>query len=284
MNKTQLIFCSVAVISVLLMPSVLNPVVADIQVGPTSISPNLVPQIIPGTTTTIIPNIPNLGIASLALPNLSLYSIKQTESGLIASDSLTNETKTQQQLQASHGYWTYGGDAPNENAPYDVFKDHQGLHIGAQAAPDGSWAGYYAEGKNANGQVFHAIITTPVSVVSNMTNPQWYENGLYVQRATLPVNYVTCFSLTGAWGTEWAVASVTGNDNQVTQENVLWTDTSANQPLTRDCTIITNGDNYLKVYLDGNMVYTSNNLNLQMPEPFNAYLEPHSSCSSSTLS
>src|SRR2546422_3733070 len=41
-------------------------------------------------------------------------------------------------------------------------------------------------------------------------------------------------------------------------------DTSPNQPLTRDCTIITNGNNYLKVYLDNVLVYESNNLDLQM--------------------
>src|SRR5207302_5239201 len=46
---------------------------------------------------------------------------------------------------------------------------------------------------------------------------------------------------------------------------------------TRDCTIITNGNNYLKVYLDGTMVYTSSSLNLQMPAPFNAYLESETS-------
>jgi len=47
--------------------------------------------------------------------------------------------------------------------------------------------------------------------------------------------------------------------------------------LTRDCTIITNGTNYLKVYIDGNMVYSSNTLKLLMQEPFNAFLEPQSS-------
>ncbi|HJU13155.1 MAG TPA: hypothetical protein VJ792_01685, partial [Candidatus Nitrosotalea sp.] len=58
---------------------------------------------------------------------------------------------------------------------------------------------------------------------------------------------------------------------------------STNQPLTRDCTIITNGSNYLKVYLDGNMVYNSTSLNLQMPGPFDAYLEPQSSYSGKLL-
>ncbi|HJW20570.1 MAG TPA: hypothetical protein VJ571_08460, partial [Candidatus Nitrosotalea sp.] len=62
-----------------------------------------------------------------------------------------------------------------------------------------------------------------------------------------------------------------------------YVDQSPNQPLTRDCTIITNGNNYLKVYLDGTMVYTNSTMNLQMPGPFNVFLEPQSSYSSSML-
>ncbi|HJU14683.1 MAG TPA: hypothetical protein VJ792_09540 [Candidatus Nitrosotalea sp.] len=245
-------------------------------------SPSMIPPIIPGTSTSILPTIPDLGTVSLALP-VQVFTISKVNSGLILSDPLTNETATQQQLAAERGYWTYGGDAPAEGAPFDFYKDTQGLHIGVQAPADNTWAGYYAESQNTQGKLFHAVITTPVSSVSTITNPTWYENGLYVQTSQPFINYVTCFSLTGAWGTQWSVVSVTGNANQATQEKVLWTDTSANQPLTRDCTIITNGDNYLKVYLDGNMVYQSNNLHLQMPEPFNSYLEPQSSYSGQML-
>lgn len=209
--------------------------------------------------------------------------IKLAKQGLIVSDPLNNETMTQQQLQANPGYWTYYGDAPAENAPYDFYRDTQGLHIGVQAPQDNTWAGFFAESQNTNGKLFHAIISTPVGSVSNTTNPTWYENGLYVQTSSPYINYVTCFSITGAWGTQWAIASVTGNSSQGTQEKTLWTDTSTNQPLTRDCTMITNGSNYLKVYLDGNMVYNSTSLNLQMPGPFDAYLEPQSSYSGKLL-
>src|SRR5579875_783710 len=209
--------------------------------------------------------------------------IHLVQAGLIVSDPLDNETETQQQLQANPGYWTYGGDAPAEGAPYDFFKDTQGLHIGAQAPKDGTWAGYFAMSQNTQGQLFHATVTTPVRTVSNTTDPTWYENGLYVQASQPYVNYVTWFALSGAWGAQWVVASVTGNANQGTQENTLWTDTSTNQPLSRECTIITNGSNYLKVYLDGNLVYQNSTLNLQMPPPFNAYLEPQSSYSGQLL-
>src|SRR6267378_5860255 len=118
MKKSQLIFYSVIMMSILLMPTVINPVAADAAVGPSPIPGNLVP--IPNATSIspIIPINPNLGVVSTALPPLSLYSINQVQSGLVASDPLNNETKTQQELQANQKYWKYGGSAPALNAPY----------------------------------------------------------------------------------------------------------------------------------------------------------------------
>ncbi|MDE1829103.1 MAG: hypothetical protein KGI25_02155 [Thaumarchaeota archaeon] len=279
MNKTRLVFCSVAVISLLLMPSAVNPIAAAVQTGPVPILPSLLPPLDPNTSP-LQPSIPDLGIVSLALPLPTLYSINQEKSGLVFSDPLNNEIETQQQLMADHGYWTYGGDAIAANAPYDFFKDMQGLHIGVQAITDGSWVGPYAVTQNETAKVFHAVITTPVRSIPD----QYYENGLYVQTFEPgPINYVTCFSLTGSFGTEWAVVSVTGNVNEATNEQLLWVDTSLNQPLTRDCTIITNGNNYLKVYLDSVKVYESSSLNLQMSEPFQAYLEPQTSYAGALL-
>ncbi len=207
-------------------------------------------------------------------------SITQIQSGLVASDSLANETKTQQQLQAESGYWAYAGDAPAEKAPYGFTRDTQGLHIGVQAPSSGTWAGFFAESPNTNAALFHSIITTPVRTVPN----QNYENGVYVQTSNGLINYVTCVALTNTQATAWAIINTYGTTNQATKFDVLWMDNTPNQPLTRDCSIITNGSNYLKVYLDGNMVYTNSNLNLQMPAPFNTYLEPETSYSGQILS
>ncbi len=200
--------------------------------------------------------------------------VAQSQSGLVASDSLTNETESQQQLQSSPGYWQYTGDAPSENAPYQFSRDTSGLHIGVQAPKDGTWAGFFAESPNTNAELFHSVITTPLRA---LPSNEFYNNGMYVQTANGYINYVTCVALTNDQATVWAVISSTGNYNQATTETVLAMDNSANQPLTRDCTIITNGNNYLKVYLDGSLFYSSGSLNLQMPAPFNVYLEPETS-------
>jgi len=284
MLKINALF-TVIVLSIVFAPLTTNPVAfAADSSGPVPIPGNLLP--IPGTGTPIVPTTPNLGTVAVAPPLGSIYSINKIQSGLVASDPLNNETKTQQQLQSEHKYWVYGGDAPARNAPYDIFKDLLGFHIGVQAQTDGAWAGYYAESPNTNAMLFHSVITNPVRSLPVLQVPQWYENGMYVQTLVTPtssVNYVTCTTSTSQWGTSWVVVSVTGNANQAVNFHTLWADTSANQPLTRDCTIVTNGDNFLKVYMDGVNVYTNNTLNLQMPAPFNTYLEPQSSWSGQLL-
>jgi len=214
-----------------------------------------------------------------ATTNSQLHTIVNTQSGLVIADSLTNDTQTKSQLLANQNFWNYGGSATVNNTPYDLFKDSQGLHIGVQS-PDGNWTGFYGVAPPSNAVLFHAVVTTPSQTVPS----NFYENGLYVQTGgSQNVNYVTCFADTGTAGTEWAVYSATGNANGAVGFNLLYVDQSPNQPLTRDCTIITNGNNYLKVYLDGNMVYTNSTMNLQMPGPFIAFLEPQTSVNGGPL-
>jgi hypothetical protein len=98
-----------------------------------------------------------------------------------------------------------------------------------------------------------------------------------VQTGDGRINYVTCVSITSTAGTSWHIVRTFGNFDQATQFEVLWSDMSQNQPLSRDCTLITNGNNYLKVYLDGTKVYESHTIDLQMPGPYLYFLEPQNS-------
>jgi hypothetical protein len=269
-----MIIYSALMFIVLFSPLAINPTTQALTIGgPVPIPGNLIPIPKTSSITPIIPTIPNLGTVSTALPAIPLYSIDKVKSGLVAFDPLNNETKSQQQLQANPGYWTYFGDAPALNAKYDFFKDTQGLHIGSQAPANGTWAGFFAQSPNTNAMLFHSVITEPVGTIPY----QYYENGMYIQTSQPSINYVTCAASTSAYGTVWAIVSTTGSASQATQFNLLWVDPSPNQPLTRDCTMVTNGNNFLKVYLDGVMVYSNKTLNLQMPGPFNTYLEPQSS-------
>jgi len=61
---------------------------------------------------------------------------------------------------------------------------------------------------------------------------------------------------------------------------LLWASPLNTGPLTQDCTIVTNGQNYLKIYLGGNVVYQSSSLTLNISSPFNSYLEVQTSSAS----
>jgi hypothetical protein len=67
---------------------------------------------------------------------------------------------------------------------------------------------------------------------------------------------------------------------QATTITTLWASPMNGMPLTQDCTIITNGNNYLKVYLGTTVVYQSSALNLRMTSPFNSYIEVQTSSAS----
>jgi len=91
------------------------------------------------------------------------------------------------------------------------------------------------------------------------------------------VNYIVCGPQTSSALTYWGVAMTTGNPTQTTTYQPLYIDQSANQALTRECTIVTNGQNYLAVYLDGSQVYQSSNLNLGYQAPFQFFIETQTS-------
>lgn len=215
---------------------------------------------------------------SITVNPVADFSITKTQSGLVAFDSLNNETKTRQELEAEQGFWHYGGSAFtyfNPPAPTDLFKDSQGLHVGVNPPVNGTYAGYYAVTNPTDAKLFHAVITTPVRTISG----DFFQNGLYVQTGPHDgrINYVTCVSITSTAGTSWHIIRTFGDFDQMTDFEVLWSDLTPNQPLTRDCTIITNGINYLKIYMDGTKVYENNNIDLQMPGPFLYFLEPQNS-------
>jgi hypothetical protein len=198
------------------------------------------------------------GFSARASPTgLSLIS-----SGKLAQDSLTT---------GQTSYWFFGGDAITEGAPHSYFEDSQGLHLGVQAVLPSQWAGFYAESPNTNGMLFHALLTLPYASLSSGS----FNTGLYVQTSSSNVNYITCAAQADQNGYQWKVLYTTGLPTSAVLFNTVYTQSNTGT-LTRDCTIITNGNNYLQVYLGGQLVYSSTSLALKMPSPFNSYLEVQS--------
>jgi hypothetical protein len=197
------------------------------------------------------------------------FSVRASPTGLslISSGKLAQDSLTTGQTS----YWFFGGDAITEGAPHSYYEDSQGLHLGVQAVLPNQWAGFYAESPNTNGMLFHALLTLPYASLSSGS----FNTGLYVQTSSSNVNYITCAAQAEQSGYSWRVLYTTGLPTGAVVFNTVYTEANTGS-LTRDCTIITNGNNYLQVYLGGQLVYSSTSLALSMPPPFNSYLEVQS--------
>ena len=189
--------------------------------------------------------------------------VTQVKSGLVASDSLTTGNTTS---------WTFGGEATIlPGAKFNHSEDAQGLHIGVQAGAPSQWAGFYAVTQNTTASLFHAFITLPYA---SMPKGEEYNTGIYVQTSNKNmINYIGCLAVAWDGGPYfWTVNHSFGPADQTTTIETLYL-SNGTMPLAQDCTIITNGNNYLKVYLGDKVVVNRNNLTLSIPAPFNAYLE-----------
>ena len=204
------------------------------------------------------------------------YSIVKVKSGLDVFGSLNNGKLSRISIDQvmSNGVpgWYFYGSAFGHKAPITSYERPDGLLLGLKAANEGQWVSYYAMSPETDATVFHAIITTPYKLIDGRGILQ---TGLYIQTSIRygHVNYVSCGSRVSASGVFWQAVQTFGNYTQATKYTTLWANKSSNQPLTRDCKIVTNGNNFLEIYVDNNLVYSNDKLNLQMPAPFNSYLE-----------
>ena len=203
----------------------------------------------------------------------AMQTLTQTSSGLFSSDSLTTGNTAQ---------WTFGGDAASQpGAKFTHSEDSQGLHIGVQSPAGGTYSGYFAVSGNTSATLFHAVVTLAYTSVPDND----FNTGLYVQTwDTHYIDYIGCLAVATPQGYFWGVVQSYGVVVGSQVISTLYQSPANTMPLTQDCTIITNGNNYLKVYLGGNVVVNRNNMTLNMPTPFRAYLEPQTSTASSMLS
>ncbi|MDC8437718.1 MAG: hypothetical protein LV468_01810, partial [Candidatus Nitrosotenuis sp.] len=182
-------------------------------------------------------------------------SVEMIRSGLVASDSLdTGDTS----------YWTPWSSTVNTPLLREYHEDSQGLHIGVQAPYSGKWVNYAAVSPATDASLFHAVVTNPYTFVSNGV----FESGLYVV-SSINSNFVGCIAVSDYSGHYWSVIQAYGSD--VIGSGIMTTLYQSplnTEPLTQECTIITNGSNHLQVYLGGNLIVSRNDLVQRMPSPF----------------
>ena len=209
-------------------------------------------------------------------PAYGSSTLNQTQSGFVASDSLTT---------GNTAYWRAGGSANGQpGAKFTFSEDSSGLHIGVQAASNGQWAGYYAVSPNTSAQLFHLTVTDTYTSIPATTPASGFNTGLYVQTSdNTRINYVGCGMTVTAQGYYWTVVNAVGPITGATTITTLYQSPTNAVPLVQDCTVTTNGNNYLKVYIGGSVVVNRSDLTLGMPSPFNAYLEPQTSYAGQTL-
>ncbi|HKW04541.1 MAG TPA: hypothetical protein VJN71_04505 [Nitrososphaerales archaeon] len=189
------------------------------------------------------------------------FQMKKISSGLLASDSLTS---------GNLGSWTIGGDIVVENGNYSYVENSSGLFLGVQNNKINPWIGFYAISPATYANLFNARVTLPYTTESNGS----FNTGIYVQTAAISnINYVFCGAEVDQNGYYWSVETTTGNQIDATNYTILYTSPLSSGPLTQDCTIVTNGNNFLQAYIGGSLVYSSQSLSLDIPPPFNVYLE-----------
>lgn len=204
--------------------------------------------------------------------------IVQLQSGKVISETFADGTVSGvDAMKIRYPPWFFDGSARVRGGEYDISQvAGEGLYVGVSDPNplDNTWSGIFVMSPNDYSSVYHVTIHLPPQPVSY--DPADYANlGMYVQTDTSTgrINYVACIVDMRPDRLVFRAESGLGNADSVTSWNVLWEREVGLDQTEMDCTLITNGDNHMAVIINGERVFESHSLNLQMPRPFNAYLE-----------
>src|SRR2546427_9765989 len=200
-----------------------------------------------------------------AFNGISVATIYKIVSGLVATDSLTTGNMSD---------WVLYGSAIPQNAPHSASEDANGMHIGILAPYAGHWAGYFALSPLTTAHLFHTRVSLPDNKPTSASNQ--VDDILYVQQEMFQnphIDAIGCGATLYFDRVEWKTVWQQGNDKAVTFVQNVYDNASAGQPTSRDCTLVTDCNSVLKSYIDGKQVFSSSSMNLNMPMPFQTYLE-----------
>lgn len=191
--------------------------------------------------------------------------IYKVQSGLVSSDSLTTGDTSK---------WQFNGSAAEmqPNAPHEAFEDSSGMLIGVLAPSANNWAGYFAISPLTPAKLFHARVIVPDTKPISGT----YNVAVYLQQEMNQdprIDAMGCGADIFPTETRWNISLQAGDKNHELVYQSIYTNNNPSLPLSRECTLVTNGSNELTAYIDGEKVFSSSKMNLNMPQPFQYYLE-----------
>lgn len=204
--------------------------------------------------------------------------IMHLQNGKVMSEAFADMTVNGiDSMKDKYPSWFFDGSARVRGGQYDVSQvAGEGLYVGVNDPnpDDAIWSGIFAMSPNDYSSLYHVTIELPPLPVSY--DPADYANlGMYVQTdtATGRINYIACIIDMRPDRLIYRVESGLGNDDSVTSRKVHWEKEMDLDQQEMDCTLITNGDKHMTAIINGERVFESFGLDLQMPRPFNAYLE-----------
>ena len=184
-------------------------------------------------------------------------------SGLVYSDSLTT---------GDLHYWDMNGSAVVVGAPHSYQENASGLNLNLLAPSAGKWAGFYGVSPLTPAHLFHAKI----SLGQARPTSGLLDTAVYVQQQMVQdprIDAMGCGADIYPNLTHWTISLQAGDQWHEIVPQTVYTDNSANQPTSRECTLVTDGNTTLTAYIDNQKVFSSNKMNLNMPEPLQYYVE-----------
>lgn len=204
--------------------------------------------------------------------------IERLEKGGVLSEPFTDgDIDGISAMRQEYPGWFFDGSVTVRGGDYDVSQvDGEGLYVGvADPDPgDGTWSGLFAMTPNDYSSVYHVTMQVPELPASR--DPADHANiGMYIQTDTSTgrINYISCTVDIRPDRLIYRIESGLGNDDSVTSRTIHWEKEAGMDEGTMDCTLSTDGDNHMAAIINGERVFESYAMDLQMPRPFNAYLE-----------
>ena len=195
-----------------------------------------------------------------ASPSSTVYRVA---SGLVYSDSLTT---------GDLHYWIMNGSAVVVHAPHSFQENASGLILNLLAPSAGGWGGFYGVSPLTPAHLFHAKI----SLGHARPTSGLLDTAVYVQQQMTQdprIDAVGCGADIYPNLTHWTISLQAGDQWHEIVPQTVYVDNSQDQPTSRDCTIVTDGNTTLTAYIDNQKVFSSNKMDLNMPEPLQYYLE-----------